>query len=626
MELNLDAVALELFGKLRTRFPDVALGDENSAVTNKPKQARFFDFGYKANGVELGRVTIQIKNDSEDDAEGQGFYVIFSPRMLVGQNKVVLDQWYAFLRSLRQFARRNGFDNFDTREIDKDNLEKRDYSYLAKNTGEIKMAESRLYGTNRTSWQDIGTAKIVIKHSQPINIDLPQGRSLNIESIYIENAEGERFKFAGSLGAARAMARHVSEGGNTYDDIGKHIYNLSEELGKLRHFKNYVQRHAPVSEAFDDLTTRVLDRIENIKTELHNIKTQTGYSEFKTAYQPPQAKEVPSELVNDWVDKLTLRTFNEELKDVFPYLYNLVEAPIETLDYEDITKEEKDDNEEESVKTEAPEFEEYADTLENIKPEFARNPFEETVRNLIAKGATPVTEFSHNGQTLILADVMYEAGLKFEDFFSLTEEQKKGLYYYVNKRKKAGTSRPASHPDAPSPQDWKNAAKTAKKEDDGDDPLQARADWARQHGRGQVYKSHYGKDNNPFHSAGMKDRRSTGMYAYDIKRTGPKGKLPGEDALPEPKKKEKPLPDTGNPIEDVKEYVESFFDYTTGKFPKGPTGVMIEVDKKFGPDAVKVAKHHMKELIQGQEQVEIKAESSELATVLKLSGLAKINQ
>jgi len=45
------------------------------------------------------------------------------------------------------------------------------------------------------------------------------------------------------------------------------------------------------------------------------------------------------------------------------------------------------------------------------------------------------------------------------------EEVKKGLYYYVNKRKKAGTSRPASHPDAPSPQDWKNAAKTAKKED-----------------------------------------------------------------------------------------------------------------------------------------------------------------
>lgn len=47
----------------------------------------------------------------------------------------------------------------------------------------------------------------------------------------------------------------------------------------------------------------------------------------------------------------------------------------------------------------------------------------------------------------------------------LTESEKKGLYYYVNKRKKAGTSRPASHPKAPTAQAWKDAAKTAKKED-----------------------------------------------------------------------------------------------------------------------------------------------------------------
>ncbi len=44
------------------------------------------------------------------------------------------------------------------------------------------------------------------------------------------------------------------------------------------------------------------------------------------------------------------------------------------------------------------------------------------------------------------------------------EGEKKGLYYYVNKRKKAGTSRPKGHPKAPSEQDWENAAKTAKKE------------------------------------------------------------------------------------------------------------------------------------------------------------------
>ena len=38
----------------------------------------------------------------------------------------------------------------------------------------------------------------------------------------------------------------------------------------------------------------------------------------------------------------------------------------------------------------------------------------------------------------------------------------KGLYYNVNKRKKAGTSRSKNNPKAPSAADWKNAAKTAK--------------------------------------------------------------------------------------------------------------------------------------------------------------------
>jgi hypothetical protein len=46
----------------------------------------------------------------------------------------------------------------------------------------------------------------------------------------------------------------------------------------------------------------------------------------------------------------------------------------------------------------------------------------------------------------------------------VAEAEKKGLYYYVNKRKAAGTSRPASSPKAPTAQAWKDAAKTAKKE------------------------------------------------------------------------------------------------------------------------------------------------------------------
>ncbi len=61
------------------------------------------------------------------------------------------------------------------------------------------------------------------------------------------------------------------------------------------------------------------------------------------------------------------------------------------------------------------------------------------------------------------------AGKRVNDCEKIEEDEveeaaKKGLYYYVNKRKKAGTSRDASHPKAPTAQAWKDAAKTAKKE------------------------------------------------------------------------------------------------------------------------------------------------------------------
>jgi hypothetical protein len=44
----------------------------------------------------------------------------------------------------------------------------------------------------------------------------------------------------------------------------------------------------------------------------------------------------------------------------------------------------------------------------------------------------------------------------------VAEAAKKGLYYYVNRRKAAGTSRDKNDPRAPSAQDWRDAAKTAK--------------------------------------------------------------------------------------------------------------------------------------------------------------------
>jgi hypothetical protein len=64
-------------------------------------------------------------------------------------------------------------------------------------------------------------------------------------------------------------------------------------------------------------------------------------------------------------------------------------------------------------------------------------------------------------QQLIMLAEQEIASLKKQ---GVAEGEKHGLYYNVNKRKAAGTSRPASSPKAPTAQAWKDAAKTAKKE------------------------------------------------------------------------------------------------------------------------------------------------------------------
>jgi hypothetical protein len=51
-------------------------------------------------------------------------------------------------------------------------------------------------------------------------------------------------------------------------------------------------------------------------------------------------------------------------------------------------------------------------------------------------------------------------------------EENKGLYYNVNKRKAAGTSRSKNNPKAPTAQAWKDAAKTAKKESVAEDAVE----------------------------------------------------------------------------------------------------------------------------------------------------------
>jgi len=311
--MEYDKIGEDLFKKIRGRFSDVTIGDANGMVTNEPSKARFFDFDYKG----LGKVSVSI---SEDD----GLSVIYSKDFINNEDEITKNSWYDFLKELRVFSKKRMLD-FSIRDINKSNLTKRDYKFLAQRSGEEQMVESKLYGTSRVSYQKVGEARIMIKHTENINQESTTGRTQKIGKIYIESPDGERFKYPYKhLSGARAMAMHVSEGGNAYDDFGKHIVSLSEEMAKLRKFKNYMGRSAVMAESLSGYMDIVKERISTVKKTIESLQKPAYYKETFEAFNPPVLEDVPSDVAENWIDELTIKQFNEELADVFPYIYNLV--------------------------------------------------------------------------------------------------------------------------------------------------------------------------------------------------------------------------------------------------------------------------------------------------------------
>jgi hypothetical protein len=335
---NLDIIAKELFNKIRGRFPKVEIGDKDGTVINSPESARYFDFGFDTDVGVIGKVSISLDEEN-------GITVIIGKDIVENQPQEVQTNWYNFLKELRVFSKKRLL-NFDVRDINRSNLKKRDYKFLATNRpGDENMNESKLYGTNKTSFLNVGEARLRIKHSAPINPDIPSGRTQHVESIYIESPEGERFKYPYKhLSGAKAMARHVSEGGKPYDEFGTHIVGLSEELSNLKTFKRYMGRGGVMAESLSQYMDIVNERILDVKKTIDRLQKQNYYGEAVLNFEATMLEEVPNDVVENWVDQLTIKQFNEELKDVFPYIYKLVgEATrAKELDPEDVVAEADD--------------------------------------------------------------------------------------------------------------------------------------------------------------------------------------------------------------------------------------------------------------------------------------------
>jgi len=308
---KLDILATDLFNKIRSRYQSVVIGDKNGKVTIDPEKARFFEFDYQNDGKTLGKVTISMDNNA--------ISVIYSEDIIDHEDSLLFQKWIDFLKELRRFARKHAL-NFDARNIQKSNLKSRDYEFLSRN---LNINESLIPYNSKLSYQKIGNARLVIKHFK--SLESEQKRNQSINSIFIENTEGERFKFPYKyLTGARAMARHVSEGGNLYDEKGRFIVRLAEEIKKLYTVKRYVKRNDVIAENLSSYIPDIDNRIKDIKSTFKTIQNNKGYSSFFENFVCQELEEVPEDVYSQWTDELTMKKFNEELTGAYPYIYNII--------------------------------------------------------------------------------------------------------------------------------------------------------------------------------------------------------------------------------------------------------------------------------------------------------------
>jgi hypothetical protein len=321
---EIEKIAEVLFDKIRSRFENISLGDEKANATSDPTQARFFNFDYVSKaGKSFGNVHISIVDPA-------------SLKIYYGQNITdELDQeeqneWFQFLRGMREFARRNMI-MFDTRDISRANLNNKAVKQQSKADGtydadELTMTESvisegSMYGSRINSYEDRGPVRIRVKHADFIDPEKRGSRSRKIEDIYLETHRGERFLMPHkNLHGARAMARHLSEGGVMHDELGEHINSIMSEMAAMRHFVNGARRRQFEDRETQDMVSSALKHYEQRKGLLKRLRKSKDYHDYAESY-------IPENAIEDDVDVARLRerfvkkVYDDRFDEALPYVY-----------------------------------------------------------------------------------------------------------------------------------------------------------------------------------------------------------------------------------------------------------------------------------------------------------------
>lgn len=203
----------------------------------------------------------------------------------------------------------------------------KDFAYQARAVKEsimdISEGFSGWHGSARKSVNELGDARLIVMHKRNVDETARGARTRQIESIFIENNQGERFKFPSkNLTAAKAMVRHVKEGGTPFDEFGQYIYECMEEVGQLKKFQSKNRRNDFFEDA--NITEEINTRISSLRTTLGQISGPKGYAHHFESFKKNTDAIAPEKL-DELKDNVTVRYFDEAISGSLPYVARIIE-------------------------------------------------------------------------------------------------------------------------------------------------------------------------------------------------------------------------------------------------------------------------------------------------------------
>ena len=582
------------------------MGDETGAPTSDETQARFFDFDYVIEGESQGAISISIKDPNE-------LKVYYSQNMLENAPEMVENEWYSFLKELRFFAKKHLM-SFDARDIAKNNLDKRDYKYLAMKEN-VKVQESNMYGTTKSSYENLDKTRLIIRHKKEINAEQMGARARHIQSLFIENETGERFKYPyNHLAGARAMARHVANGGLPHDDFGRHIIETSGNIAKLTAFKRYVQNKDFMNSTSNDIIEGSSIELENLRSHIKKLQSQQYYKECSENFIAPEINtDLDENIVNDLTSAFTLHNFNDDLKEMFPLLHNIQQKRSE-INLESIGRISTDPVLDKII---AKYPEEIKAIANGDSPMEFDQFYDEVFGYFMESGEMPygVMKARDGDPDVWIADELERLGYlknKEESIKSITPEEEfedwadTVVDETIDKAKIALLNKLVGKHFAVGP-DATNAIESLKDIINDEGFVNSLKMLAKKDpdscARPLIYN--YIKNNDPesldkLNFGDMKMEDDTTDVTID--KDGAM-KLAGDDKEPKDEKAS---------TEEIIEFVRSFYDKETGAFPRGETGVVISARKRFGDSIGDLVEKFVSKLT--GKRVELADDDSEVET------------